>query len=259
MNVDTRKLVIGVAIGTFLIGNVAMASHYTPEAEKFFQQNCIKKRQAGIIAFVCDLRERIDNIQLIPGPQGPQGPAGSKGDKGDSGPQGSAGPRGGTGAVGSQGPQGPMGNSIKVFDANNVEFGPLVSWDFDGHTTTFFYEPLNRLVEVRTEQNVAIIGRGVTLYYKTLDCSGDAYVELDTSEYSDRLNSVFRTGSPIKHYMLERGTPLESINHCSRRSTGTCGLSGGGGCPDSLQLRKVNEIDLPFSDPVALPLRYGTE
>lgn len=71
-----------------------------------------------------DLTERINNIQLIPGPQGdtgpqgetgatgpqgPQGPRGEIGPQGPQGPQGLQGPKGDTGPTGPEGPQGPRG------------------------------------------------------------------------------------------------------------------------------------------------------
>ena len=71
-----------------------------------------------------DLTERINNIQLIPGPQGEtgprgetgatgpqgaQGPRGERGPQGPQGPQGLQGPKGDTGPTGPEGPQGPRG------------------------------------------------------------------------------------------------------------------------------------------------------
>lgn len=99
----------GIVVIAVLLPALAVASHYTSEAQRFFERNCNKPRQFGITAFVCDLRERIDKIQLIPGPPGPQGPQGPKGGTGATGLQGETGPRGGTGAIGPQGEQGLSG------------------------------------------------------------------------------------------------------------------------------------------------------
>lgn len=72
-----------------------------------------------------DLSTRINNIELIPGPQGeqglqgpqgetglqgPQGPKGEIGPEGPQGPQGLQGPKGDTGPTGPEGPQGPRGS-----------------------------------------------------------------------------------------------------------------------------------------------------
>ncbi len=109
----------GVGICLFLVSGVALANHYASDAQKFFDQNCTKKKQIGITAFVCDLRERIDSIQLIPGPQGPQGPQGQ---------QGPVGPKGGTGATGLQGLKGDTGAPgvtscvVRQFKQSNAVF-----------------------------------------------------------------------------------------------------------------------------------------
>ena len=84
----------GIAIAAVLVPAVTFASHYADETQKFLERNCAKKRQIGITAFVCDLRERLDNIQLIPGPPGPQGPIGPKGQTGAIGLQGQKGDKG---------------------------------------------------------------------------------------------------------------------------------------------------------------------
>lgn len=52
------------------------------------------------------LEERVDTLNLIPGPQGPEGP---QGPQGEVGPQGPAGADGATGPQGPQGETGPMG------------------------------------------------------------------------------------------------------------------------------------------------------
>ncbi len=75
------------------------------------------------------LGERIDNIQLIPGPQGPPGPAGPQGEVGPMGPQGEVGPMGPQGEVGPMGPQGevgPMGPAGEVGPMGpQGEVGPM--------------------------------------------------------------------------------------------------------------------------------------
>lgn len=52
------------------------------------------------------LEERVDNLNLIPGPPGPEGP---QGPQGEFGPQGPAGVDGAAGPQGEQGPMGPQG------------------------------------------------------------------------------------------------------------------------------------------------------
>lgn len=66
------------------------------------------------------LEERVDNLDLVPGPQGPEGPQGPQGEVGPVGPQGPQGeqgpigPQGLTGATGPQGPAGPAGSAGNI-------------------------------------------------------------------------------------------------------------------------------------------------
>lgn len=60
------------------------------------------------------LNERINSIELIPGPEGPQGiqgVPGPKGEQGERGPQGDIGPQGEPGPEGPEGPRGPAGET----------------------------------------------------------------------------------------------------------------------------------------------------
>lgn len=66
--------------------------------------NTVAAAFAAVDGQLTRLHNRIDNIQLTPGPQGPQGPAGPQGPQGPAGPQGPQGPQG------PAGPQGPGGS-----------------------------------------------------------------------------------------------------------------------------------------------------
>lgn len=58
---------------------------------------------------VADLRQRIEEISLTPGPPGPKGDRGAVGAQGPQGPVGPVGLQGAQGAQGEPGPQGPAG------------------------------------------------------------------------------------------------------------------------------------------------------
>ena len=64
------------------------------------------------------LSQKIDEIELTPGPQGEQGPEGPMGPQGEQGIQGEMGPEGPQGEMGPQGPEGPAG---KDFDPEVLE------------------------------------------------------------------------------------------------------------------------------------------
>ena len=136
----SKKIIWGIGLSTLVVAGVAFAGQWTDQANKYFQKNCTSNAKVSDLqAFLCDLRDRIDHIQLIPGPQGPTGPKGGTGAVGIQGPKGDK---------GDQGSQGPIGNSIKVFDANGIELGPLIDLGFEGDSTVFYHAPLQRMVEV---------------------------------------------------------------------------------------------------------------
>jgi len=63
-----------------------------------------------------ELRQQLEAIQLIPGPEGPQGP------------QGEQGPQGIQGLTGPEGPQGLPGTGISVYDGNGNYLCELISF-----------------------------------------------------------------------------------------------------------------------------------
>lgn len=229
--VTRRKLGWGIAIAASLMANVAFASHYTGQAEEFFLNWCSRERLDGLRAFVCDLRERLDTIQLTPGPQGPEGPQGP------------------------QGPQGPVGeaSTLTIFDENGSELGPLVD------RYTFFYAPLEKLIEVDHEGSPLEQGRlGIPIdaFFTTTDCTGTAYRRF-TSDYNRSTNVLFAVG-PGKYYILAHDTPEQTITHNSvlfytdNTASFTCQTS-----ISTAGFREIIPVNLPFADPVVMPLRYG--
>jgi len=71
--------------------------------------SCLNVHGVNVGDELVHLSNRINNIQLTPGPTGPAGANGVDGATGSQGPQGVAGPAGADGATGSQGPQGVAG------------------------------------------------------------------------------------------------------------------------------------------------------
>ena len=68
-----KKIIIALFLITFLSINMVFAKTYIDHADNYYQKICNKNNLKGIKAFVCDLRERIDNIEVVPGPQGEPG------------------------------------------------------------------------------------------------------------------------------------------------------------------------------------------
>ena len=84
------------------------------KAEKdAFGRVTITTSKKGDVYSKSEVDEKIETIELTPGPQGPQGPQGEqgpKGEKGDKGDKGDTGPQGPQGPQGETGPQGPKGD-----------------------------------------------------------------------------------------------------------------------------------------------------
>ena len=73
--------------------------------------NDLKEVSTAISKNMETLTNKIDDIELIPGPQGPQGPQGALGPQGAQGAQGPAGAQGLAGAKGNTGAQGAKGDA----------------------------------------------------------------------------------------------------------------------------------------------------
>jgi hypothetical protein len=209
--------------------------------------------------------ENHDSFNLTIGAVGPQGPQGPKGDKGDTGLQGSkgeqglqgvAGPqgeqglqgskgdKGDTGETGQQGPQGfPSG--IGVYDANGQY---LCQYTGDNGSTALqcFIDSIGGFagIEYPTGHYAGLVG---PLYFKSGDCSGQPYLK---SMYRNKINKLYPSDS--KSYFQVFGSPMVS-------SVMNSYLSSNDGCfsysnPDAIWVFPVEEVIMPFTFPVAMPL-----
>ena len=104
------------------------------------------------------------------GPQGAQGPAGSSGAIGAQGPQGERGP------AGPAGPMGPGGGSVvytRLIDANGVQIGDFV---ISIHPTIVYDSTSDVMILL---DDISYDPSERTIYFKSLDCSGKAYMMSD--------------------------------------------------------------------------------
>ena len=70
-------------------------------------------------AKINEVIDKVESIELTPGPKGDAGPAGPKGDAGPAGPKGDAGPagpKGDAGAKGANGSKGDPGLGVKAIE-----------------------------------------------------------------------------------------------------------------------------------------------
>ena len=107
------------------------------------------------------------------------------------------------------------------------------------------YLSLERLAQINL--NNGLIGRKEPLYYTSTDCSGTPYAK------NGDVNTVYSTGGG-KHFVIDRTTPVTTISYNSQEEE-ICGSYSG----SDPRFQEARLVTFPFSDPVALPLRYGIE
>jgi hypothetical protein len=186
------------------------------------------------------------------GDQGPQGIQGLKGDTGDQGPQGVQGLKGDTGDQGLQGIQGPQGlpgiGTVKVFDSNNQSLGIMLGYQsnsyFLEHYVVIYISSLAKMVGISSSSGD--IADDTILFFTDSTCGGTPYAEPRAAYSVIKHGSNYYAGD----YVAPSSVQINSVN------------VPGEGCystdPELIPLVPVQTIvpDLPFTLPVALPLRF---
>jgi hypothetical protein len=165
---------------------------------------------------------------------GPQGPAG---------PQGPQGPQGETGPAGAQGERGLPG-SINVFDATGQFVGYLV--DISRHLdapiiTTIYIQSVRDNLTINNATGDMQGGQFSNLYYEDTECQTQPYIK---TKYQ---LAIARYGN--KFYKAI-GTPAVTLQYKSGRTLDSS-------CYPEVSVESliaVEEITLPFSLPLAMPL-----
>lgn len=169
------------------------------------------------------------------------------------GPQGPKGPAGPQGPQGLQGPPGQGGEYPKVYDANSQFLGIFPS-TYDGFLS-FFVPALSRFISLSLYNGyVDPSYPSVPVYYDGTDCSGNSY--LDAGMRYQILK--FESNSESKYIMADDVTAgCQNVKYVSRLIYGDMGVSRR--CEPVNQttcdLLPSKEVSLPFSVPVAFPVR----
>jgi hypothetical protein len=194
------------------------------------------------------------------GPQGiksAQGPAGAQGTQGLQGIQGPEGATGGpVGAQGQQGLSGPAG-AVDVYDANGQYLGFFLGHVFTDMTHSgyvgIFIPALNKSTLI-SKSDGSLFKADLNYCYPTTDCSGDAYHCTGTSEIVDVLLQGITTGD--KYQVLLSGM-TRIVAASGRAGDGTCTqYENPNGDLPAYQILEFQKEEIPFTLPVALPLRY---
>ena len=216
--------------------------------------------------------------QGVPGPEGPQGPIG---------------PQGPTGPQGPQGPQGPPGEcdpaliidlqsqidtlqdlindiytsnkfgNILVYDANDQFLGILLSADTQApggiYNVAEIFIPSLRVATIISEDlipsgNPAGTGNGViisaTTFFADSDCSGAPLLQ----RASNQSDILYRSGT--RYFYATAPLLMNNVPYSSWLSpNGQC-TNGPGNISYVSAATEVLEAEIPFTLPIALPLRY---
>ena len=174
------------------------------------------------------------------------------------------GPQGEPGEPGEPGIDGSDANVLHVFDANNVELGPLIEFSFGGNVG-FYSAPLDTLVRVTEHYGQIQSGLHVRIFFAEFNCQGAAFVEPDNPPATFLIDQrLWVAGVPggTRFYTQDPGV-VENVPTLSR--SGTTNSDAGASCDDFLVVRNLPIakplIDvtggLPFSVPIPGPFRVG--
>lgn len=195
------------------------------------------------------------------GPQGPVGPMGAQGEQGLPGKDGS---NGQDGAPGPKGDTGTPGMNLHLYDANNQDLGIYIGPDpvnfadrsykvLDPSSSTFFtvvpfFSPFV------TDQWARLVTPSNGIKYEAVDCQGMPSYDSVVYDLQTLKAVVYGPGGP-KYYKATSNTPTQTtVRSWAETDNGQCHNYGS---PLEIMAYPLAEVTLPFSEPLALPLRVG--
>jgi hypothetical protein len=214
----------------------------------------------------CKKTERPMSWSTVVGVQGPQGepgsagPQGPKGDNGAPGPQGLPGLKGDQGVAGPPGPEGPDGG-IRVYDANNQFLG----FSFN-HTVSnvegVFVPGINAYTYICNQQGLS---SSITNQLPIRTCEpGNIIIPWMSAVSKETNGKLYIVAAPStlyrsidcdgkSHFQITSNN-LISV-HCFYHTDG-CEFGNWEDVHSYFEPTDILEINIPFTLPVALPLRY---
>ena len=232
-------------------------------ADNMFFYGCMNNKTGRVRKISGDVPQCREGSTLVQWNQvGPQGVQGEKGNTGDIGPQGIQGPTG---------PQGPSGNTLHLYDANGQDLGILLMSKFcngsnDIQMHNVFLPALGLIFYVFETGEYSAIGvppphtafisgrecsSGVdirngneTTWFSGQDCIGTASAGVP-NRYSLIKNNF------VNYYRFNSGI-FDTMASSVRNSDGVCSNYE---TPFSRYALPLEEVTLPFTEPLAWPLR----
>ena len=182
---------------------------------------------------IADLKNQIANISLTPGPQGEAGPQGPAGEKGE------------------QGIPGAGGVDLHLYDANDQALGTVLTADGSMADITVFNSTAGGVLHFRQERrngsNVISMQNDGAVSFAESNCTGQVYV----SGGSQFPGGIVAVGNPNGYRAFRRlnNEPVSGVQFNSVLLSSGC-LNN----PDISTLSVVEEVQIPFSFPLAFPL-----
>jgi hypothetical protein len=180
-------------------------------------------------------------VTITSGAQGPTGP---------QGPQGAQGPTGSTGPQGAQGPQGTAGSSrgATVYDAADQSLGIFLETTDKYEPVGDFFSPAIKILIESLEREAVInaftgqLDNGF-FYYESTDCTGTPYMNANILYRVNKSAGKYYTGTYMQPVSVMVNSDFNGV---------TCEHN------EYLQNNLVvaTEVTLPFTTPVALPMRF---
>lgn len=215
---------------------------------------------------VCTVETVLDGVQITCGEEVyliKNGKDGENGEDGEDGASGTIGPQGAQGIPGIQGEVGPAGSDaqLHLYDANDQDLGILV--DTDGSTYRTYLSNLNVVIGFRSftiqETNPHTVSinspGGQSIAFNQHDCMGQLYVEaLANGTESWGLQQVYKYPDLDGYY---RRIPNASTIDLAYSSI-SWPVNGCTNNPTSSVVQPfypLEEIELPFEEPLAWPLQ----
>jgi len=208
---------------------------------------------AAVWNAVANIQEKIDAIELMPGEKG------EKGDKGDTGEKGE---RGEIGPQGESGPHGPAGASLRLEDGNGQDLGIFIDADIhSGSADTYYYtyvENVGVITEFRVQNNIyEVTHRGAGFYggifFENADCQGTAMMR--SSSGMDPQRMAVATINGERRYFQGTASDWGMGTSKSYFDGATCNNTS----DETRQHWRLEEVHMPFTEPVAYPLRVVSE
>lgn len=188
------------------------------------------------------------------GSSGAAGPAGPQGPAGPTGPQGAQGATGAAGVPGAVGPQGPPGSPYSVYDGGNQKLGTFLALEQNGLVVDFRdSKGMIWSLERRTGNPYFV---QVTLFFTSVDCSGQPYAPIAASIPSDLFVSagIFPYNGTPNDYYTEDPSGRVTLTANSVFGTGTCRALSSPLTQDYIPARKVGTLTSPGTGFVSGPL-----